>query len=92
LDLQLQLLSYFSFSSNKQNEIEFSEQALSYTLLSEPIRAVTSCIKIRAGLIFALSNNFFFLYLSLCTTFESKTWQFTKMFEIEFGKNISEFL
>jgi hypothetical protein len=31
-------------------------------------------------------------YLSLYTTFESKTWQFTEMFEIEFGKNISEFL
>jgi hypothetical protein len=50
------------------------------------------CIKIRAGLIFALSNNFSFLYLSLYTTFEAETWQFTEMFEIEFGKNISEFL
>jgi hypothetical protein len=53
--------------------------------LHPPIWAVNRCIKIRAGQIFSLSNNFSFLYLSLYTTFESKTWQFTEMFEIEFG-------
>jgi hypothetical protein len=65
------------------------KDALSYTPY---LRVVNRCIKIRAVLIFALSNNFSFLYLSLYTTFESETWQFTEMFEIEFGKNISEFL
>jgi hypothetical protein len=39
---------------------------------------VNWCIKIRAGLFFALSNNFSFLYLSLYITFESKNWNSLK--------------
>jgi hypothetical protein len=54
--------------------------------------AVNWCIKIRAGLFFALSNNFSFLYLSLYTIFEFETWQFTETFEIDFGKNSLGFL
>jgi hypothetical protein len=41
---------------------------------------------------FCPSNNFSFLYLSLYITFESETLQFTKTFEIEWGKNCLEFL
>jgi hypothetical protein len=67
--------------------IVFSEHHFTYTPIS-----VNSCIKIRAGLFFALSNNFSFLYLSYYITFESETWQFTKTFEIDFGKNSLGFL
>jgi hypothetical protein len=56
------------------------------------IWVVNWCIKIRADLFFALSNNFSFLYLSLYITFESETWQFTEAFDIDFGKNSSRFL
>jgi hypothetical protein len=42
--------------------------------------------------LFPLLNNFSFLYPSHYTTFESETWQFTKTFDKEYGKNSSEFL
>jgi hypothetical protein len=62
------------------------------TRLHPHIWVVNWCIKIRADIFFALSNNFSFLYLSLYTTFESETWQFTETFEVDFGKNSSGFL
>jgi hypothetical protein len=77
------------FTLYLMNECGFSEQALRYT---SNIWAINWCIKIVLSYFFALSNNFSFLYLSLYTTFESKTWQFTEIFEIEFGENNLGFL
>jgi hypothetical protein len=67
-------------------ESAFSEHYLTYTTSDLLIRAS------RSVLAYFLPSNFSFLYLSLYTTFESKTWQFTETFEIDFGKNSSGFL
>jgi hypothetical protein len=74
--------------SQEKNESAFSEHHLTYTLISGLLIGASRSV---LAYFFSLSNNFSFC-ISLYTTFESETWQFTETFEIDFGKNSSGFL
>jgi hypothetical protein len=78
-----------TFKYSKPKTVQIYRQKV-YTAPLPPIRTINRCIKTCVVPLFALSNNFAFLYISLYTTFESETLQFTETFDRECGKNSSE--